>query len=144
MSHGHAGGDAVVRKSLLCGVENDALSLADSWPSVNQHGSGLACADGFLTWSDPGNGRSALPSLWPVSTFHIQYYTNADPLPSHHTFHPRCLLQLPLDSSFFFFFYPPQHKMWPAASHSRTEKSLSRLVASTFLGTPMYCQCRKM
>lgn len=47
---------------------------------------------------------------------------------------PRCLFQLPLDSRFFLFIIlAPQHKIWPAARHTRTEKVLSRLVASAFL-----------
>lgn len=96
------------------------FSLADSRLSVNQHSSELARADGWLTWSDPGNECSALPSLSPVSTFHIQYYTNAEhsPFPPH--FPPAVSCNYPLTA--FFFSFSPQHKMWPAAPHSRTEK----------------------
>lgn len=91
------------------------FSLADSWLSVNQHSHELACADG---WSVPGNECSALPSLSPVSTFHIQYYTNAEPSPFPPHFPPAVSCNYPLTA----FFFSPQHKMWPAAPHSRTEK----------------------
>lgn len=83
----------------------------------------------------PGNERSALPTLSPVSTFHIQYYTNAEPLHSHHISPPRCLLQLPLDSSFFClrFFFTPTAQNVARSSSQQDRKRLSRRVASAFL-----------
>lgn len=91
----------------------------------------------------PGNECCALPILLPVSTFHIQYNTNAEPLHSHsHHISHHCVSQLPLDSRFFLFFLPPQHKMWPVARCNRTEKPESASYLS-FLGTQTYCQCRK-
>ena len=56
---------------------------------------------------------------------------------------PRCLLQLTLDSSFwFFFFYPHSTKCGPqlVTAGQKTSESASCL---GFLGTLIYCQCRK-
>lgn len=116
------------------------FSLADSRLSVNQHSSELARADGWLTWSDPGNECSALPSLSPVSTFHIQYYTNAEhsPFPPH--FPPAVSCNYPLTA--FFFPFPHSTKCGPQHLTAGQKKSESACCLS-FLSTLMYCQCRK-
>lgn len=102
------------------------FSLADSWLSVNQHSHELACADG---WSVPGNECSALPSLSPVSTFHIQCYTNAEPSPFPPHFPPAVSCNYPLTA---FFFFPTAQNVARSTSQ-QDRKSLSLLVASAFL-----------
>ena len=126
------------------GVDNKAFFhlLTVGPPHVSQHCSGLAHADGWLT--DPSWERAICPSHT-VARQHLShtilYKCRASPFPSHSP--PRCLLQLPLDSSFFFlFFYPHSTKCGPQLVTAGQEKSESASCLS-FLGTLIYCQCRK-
>lgn len=119
------------------GVDNKAFffPLADSRPPpVSQHCSGLARADGWLT--DPSWERALCPSHT-VARQHLShtilYKCRASPFPSHFP-PPRCLLQLPLDSSFFFsFFFTPTAQNVARSSSQQDRKRLSRRVASAFL-----------
>lgn len=77
-----------------------------------------------------GNEYCALLTLSPVSTFHIQYYTNAEHLHSHHI-SSCCLLQLPPWQHFFPLSTPIAEKVAPGSSQ-QDRKSLSRLFASAF------------
>ena len=127
-------GNAIVQKSLSVVLSPRLFHLLTVGSlSINRAVNEPAMKAGWPT--HPGNECSAIPTLSPVSTFHIQYYTNAEPLHSHHI-SPRCLFQLPLDSRFSFFL-PPQHKMRPTTRHSGTEK-----VWLGFLCALIYCQCR--
>ena len=116
------------------GVDNKAFFhlLTVGPPHVSQHCSGLARADGWLT--DPSWERAICPSHT-VARQHLShtilYKCRASPFPSHSP--PRCLLQLPLDSSFFFFFFTPTAQNVARSSSQQDRKSLSRRVASAFL-----------
>lgn len=78
----------------------------------------------------PANECCALPTLSPVSTFHIRYNTNAEPLHSHsrHIL-PAVSCSSPLTAGFTLFFHPYSTKCGPRLGVTG-QKSLSRLVTS--------------
>ncbi len=86
-----------------CGVENEAFFTC--WQSAPCQSTQLWISLHWRLADRPILGTNALPSLSPVSTFHIRYYTNAEPLL------PAVSSNYPLTASFFFFlFYPHSTK----------------------------------